>query len=119
VKIKSDMLVVARGYYDGRYDDLKIIPYNSDSFMVAVRNLPRECDRNPFRLTIADVAARRDIFAEQFVWSSGVSARGLQWDVPVSSLKSSGGVEFQLKLYSGNEDTPILARDFALEVPKQ
>jgi hypothetical protein len=118
VKLKSKMLVIALGYYDGRYDEAGKIPTNLEQFMIAVRELPRECDRNPFRLTVTPEDGRENLFEASFVWSSANPVRGQQFNVPLEPLKRSGAARFVAKLYSGQDEVPILTRDFKLEVPK-
>jgi hypothetical protein len=118
VKLSSSSLLVALDYYDGKYDTTKKISTALDSFLLVVRNLPRECDRNPFRVAIAPENGR-NIFEEEFVWSSDNPVRGESWEVPVELLKSTGAEKFVAKLYSGNGEQPILDRDFELEFPKR
>ena len=89
VKLKSDMLVVALDYYDGEYDETKKVPTTLDHFMVAVRKLPAECDRNPFRIAIAPEEGR-NLWEQEFVWSTNNSVRGEFWEVPLEPLKATG-----------------------------
>lgn len=119
VKLKSKMLVIALGYYDGRYDETSKIPANVEQFMIAVRELPRECDRNPFRLTVTQEDGRENLFDANFVWSSANPVRGQQFNVPLEPLRRSGASRFVAKLYSGQDEVPILTRDFKIEVPKE
>jgi hypothetical protein len=116
VKLKSDSLIVALDYYDGEYDKTNKVPTELDDFLLVVRNLPGECDRNPFRVAIAPEEGR-NIFEEEFVWSSNNPVRGQSWKVPVELLRSSGAEKFVAKLYSGAGEEPILDRDFKLDVP--
>lgn len=116
VKLKSSSLLVALDYYDGEYDDTKKIPFELDSFLLVVRKLPQQCDRNSFRVAIAPEDGR-NIFEEQFVWSSNNPVRGKSWKVPVELLKSAGAEKFVAKLYSGSGEEPILDRDFKLDLP--
>ena len=117
VKLSSSSLLVALDYYDGEYDTTKKISTAIDSFLLVVRKLPRECDRNPFRVAIAPEDGR-NIFEEEFVWSSDNPVRGKSWEVPMELLKSAGAEKFVAKLYSGNGEQPILDRDFELEPPE-
>jgi hypothetical protein len=117
VKLKSDMLLVALDYYDGEYDKAKKISTELDEFLLVVRKLPKECDRNPFRVAIAP-EDERNIFEEEFVWSSNNPARGQVFKVPVELLKSAGAEKFVAKLYSGANEEPLLDRDFKLEPPE-
>jgi hypothetical protein len=118
VKLKSDSLIVALDYYDGEYDQTKKVSTALDRFLLVVRELPKECDRNPFRVAIAPKDGR-NIFEEEFVWSSNNPVRGVSWEVPVELLKSAGAEEFVAKLYSGTGEEPILDRDFKLDVPDE
>ncbi|MFQ5805486.1 MAG: CsgG/HfaB family protein [Phycisphaerae bacterium] len=118
VKLKSDMLIVALDYYDGEYDKTKKVPTELDEFLVVVRRLPKQCDRNPFRVAIAPEEGR-NIWSEEFVWSSNNPVRGQAWKLPVELLKSSGDEKFVAKLYSGTGEEPLLEREFKLEPPGQ
>ena len=118
VKLKSDSLIVALDYYDGEYDKTKKISTELANFMLVVRKLPKECDRNPFRVAIAPEEGR-NLFEEEFVWTANNPVRGQTWQIPVELLKSSGEIKFVAKLYSGNGEQPILKRDFELEPPDE
>ncbi len=118
VKLKSDSLIVALDYYDGEYDKTKKISTELDEFLLAVRRLPGECDRNPFRVAIAPEEGR-NIWEQEFVWSANNPVRGQSWRVPVEALKSAGGEKFVAKLYSGGGEQPLLKREFELKPPKE
>ena len=118
VKLNGDSLIVALDYYDGEYDKTKKISTALDNFLLVVRQLPKECDRNPFRIAIAPEEGR-NIFEQEFVWTANNPVRGQSWQVPVALLKTSGAAKFSAKLYSGSGEEPILKRDFELESPKQ
>lgn len=117
VKLKSDMLVVATDYFDGRYDTFKDLPPSRPSFLVVVSDLPSECDRNRFKIAIAPKDERRNVFEQDFEWSDGLGKQGMTFEVPTSTLVDSGAIEFVAKLYSGDPE-PILERDFKLKVDK-
>ena len=118
VKLSSSSLIVALDYYDGEYDKAKKISTELDSFLLVVRKLPKECDRNPFRVAIAPEDGR-NILEEEFVWSSNNPVRGESWKIPVELLESTGAEKFVAKLYSGSGEEPILDRDFKLEPPEE
>lgn len=118
VKIKGDSLFTALDYYDGEYEKEKKIPLNVSKFLLVVRQLPQECDRNPFRVAIAPEGGR-NIFEEEFTWSAANPVRGQFWEVPLQMLTASSGNKFVAKLYSGNGEEPILQRDFELDKPKK
>lgn len=117
VKLKSDMLIVALDYYDGEYDKTKELSTELDEFLLVVRELPSECDRNTFRVAIAPEDGR-NIFEQEFVWSSNNPVRGQAFKVPVEVLKSAGQERFEAKLYSGSGEEPLLKRDFKLKPPE-
>ena len=118
VKLKSDMLVVALDYYDGEYDKTKKVPTTLDHFLVAVRKLPSECDQNPFRIAIAPEEGR-NLWEQEFTWTTNNSVRGQSWEVPVQLLDATGEEKFVVKLYGGNGEEPIIDRDFKLEPPDE
>ena len=118
VKLSSSSLIVALDYYDGEYDKTKKISTELDNFLLVVRKLPRQCDRNPFRVAIAPEDGR-NIFEEEFVWSSNNPVRGMSWEIPVELLKSSGAEKFVAKLYGGTGEEPLLDRDFKPEPPEK
>lgn len=117
VKLKSESLIVALDYYDGEYDKTKKVPTELDGFLLVIRKLPGQCDRNPFRVAIAPEEGR-NIWEEQFVWSSSNPVRGQSWEVPVELLKSAGSEKFVAKLYSASSEEPLLEREFKLEPPE-
>lgn len=117
VKLSSSSLLVALDYYDGEYDTTKKISTALDSFLLVVRKLPKQCDRNPFRVAVAPEDGR-NIFEEEFIWSSNNPVRGKSWEIPVELLKSTGAEKFVAKLYGGTGEEPLLDRDFELETPK-
>jgi hypothetical protein len=118
VKLKGDMLVVATAYFDGKYETPKRLPHGLDTFIVAVRELPEQCDRNNFRIAIAAQDGRENLWEEEFVWPGGAGAEGLSFRVPLDKLTTAGGAKFVAKLYSGREPEPILRREFAIEEAK-
>ncbi len=119
VKFKKDMLLVATDWYDGRYEDTKEIPITLPSFLLAVTELPDECDRNPFRVVITPEEGREQLFEEEFVWSKANPIRGISFTIPVETLKRTGMVDFVAKLYVEGNEEPLIERTFSLEVPKE
>ena len=117
-KVKGDSVFVALDYYDGEYEKVKKLPLNVPRFLLVVRQLPKECDRNNFRIAIAPEEGR-NIYEQEFVWSSANPVRGESWEVPLDLLTNTGGRKFVAKLYSGSGESPILTRDFELEEPKK
>lgn len=115
VKLDSDMLIVARDYYDGRYENARKLPLGLEEFVVAVIGLPRACDRNDFRVTVVPRGGRTEVFHAEFVWSANDAERGRQFRVPTKPLRENGAAEFTVKLYSGRDEAPLLTRDVALE----
>jgi len=118
VKLKSESLIVALDYYDGEYDKTKKVSTELDEFLLVVRELPKKCDRNPFRVAIAPEEGR-NLWEEQFVWSASNPVRGQSWKVPVELLRSSGAEKFVAKLYSAGSEQPLLKREFELKPPKE
>lgn len=118
VKLKSKMLVVARDYYDGEYDEIDAFPPTQEKLVIAVRNLPPECERNRFRLAVSPLKAR-NLWEEQFVWSSANPVRGIMFELPVARLMESGATEFTAKLYSADEEEPLLYRKFAVTTKEE
>jgi hypothetical protein len=120
VKLDSDCLITALDYYDGEYDKEEKIPTDVGKFLVVVRNLPRECDRNRFQVAIAPEDSR-NFWQEEFTWTANNPSRGMSWEIPIETLLASGAEElkFEAKLYSVGNDRPLLKRDFKLKVPKK
>lgn len=108
VRLKPAMLTLASGYFDGRYEELESIPRGLEHFLVVVRDLPRGCDYNRFRLVIR--SGQGETLAEQdFIWTGGAPA-GVTMDVPVSKLADAGGTKLQAELLSLGDDHPMLTR---------
>jgi len=119
VKFKSDMLLVATDYYDGHYRDAKKVPRTMSEFILAVRNLPEECDRNKFRVVVAEPEGRKDLFEQEFVWSGSSGPEGLSYKIPLDTLTATGAEKFVAKLYSAGNPEPLLQRSFSLETVKE
>ncbi len=118
VKFKGDMLIVATEYFDGRYDDRKLLPASLPGFLLVVRDLPRECDRNEFRVAIAEEEGRENLFEQTFVWSGTSGPEGVAFKIPMEALTKTGRDRFVAKLYSRAPE-PVITRKFKLELPKQ
>lgn len=118
VELDSDMLVVATNYLDGEYNEIRKVPSTREKILVAVRGLPKEAEFNGFRLVVA--TAEGDVlFEESFVWSGTNTVRGMQYEIPVRTLTATGGVEFAAKLYSGQDEEPVLTQSITIEYPKE
>lgn len=117
VKLKSDMLTLATGYYDGAYEKLKTVNPSLEKFLVVVGGLPAPCERNPFRVAIVEEGNREVLVEQEFIWT-GSSQRGVSIEVPVAKLVENGSSVFQAKLYSVGDDRPLLTREIQMEVPK-
>lgn len=115
VKLSGSMVIVATDYFDGRYSDTKKLPRSRSDFLLAVRNLPPECERNHFRVAISEKDGRANLFEEEFVWSGSSGPEGVSYRIPILVLTETGGERFVAKLYSGRDPEPILKREFALE----
>ena len=118
VKLKSDMLTISTGYYDGEYEKLKSVNPALEKFLVVVRDLPQPCERNPFRIAIVAEGSREVLMEQEFIWT-GAGQRGVSVEVPVKKLVENGAPLFQAKLYSIGDDRPLLTREIPLEVPKE
>lgn len=118
VELDTDMLVVALGYYDGKYEETNELLTTQDSFVVAVRNLPEECRRNRFRVAVSPLKAA-PLWQEEFVWTGNNAVRGESYTIPGKLLIDSGQTEFQAKFYSVGDDEPLLTQDITLVPPKE
>lgn len=118
VKLKGDMLAVATDYFDGRYRTTKKLPPTNAEFLLVVRDLPPECERNEFRVALAVQEGRENLFEEQFIWSGSLGPEGVSYKVPTTALTNTGAQKFVAKLYSGKDPQPILTREFSLDKPK-
>lgn len=114
VKLKGDMLTVATAYFDGKYTTAKKLPVDLAEFLLVVRDLPEECERNNFRVAIAELDGQQNLFEEEFVWSGSSGPEGMAYHVPTEKLVGSGGEKFVAKLYSAGNPEPILKREFSL-----
>lgn len=118
VELDQDMLAVATGYFDGRYETPKKLPRSASEFMLVVRDLPEECDRNNFRVAIAAQDGRENLWEEEFVWTGTAGPEGLTFTIPMTTLAAAGAEKFEAKLYSGRDPEPILRRGFSLAKPE-
>lgn len=118
VKLKKDTLVVATAYFDGKFEKSDKLGSDLDEFIVAVRALPEECDRNTFRVAISEAEGRENLWEQEFTWSGDLGDAGQQYHVPMSVLANSGAEKFVAKLYSGRQEKPIVTRPFRVTAPK-
>jgi hypothetical protein len=116
VKLKSKMLAIALDYYEGRYETTKKVPTTLEKFLLVLRDMPKSCDRNAFRVTIAEEEGREYLFEQELVWSGNRGS--VAFDVPVSALAATGGEKFVAKLFAVGNPEPILDRDFELVPPE-
>lgn len=114
VKFSSKMLVVAFTYYDASYDETKQVYRTQKEFVVAVRNLPWQCERHKFKLAVG-LRKGRDIWSEPFIWSSNEPARGVMFRVPIDLLAATGDEKFELRLYGPGGTAPVEDRSFKLK----
>ncbi len=115
VEFNEDSLIVATGYFDGRYHEEDRLPPGLDEVLLAVVDLPSECDRNAFRVAIAPEEVPRNIFeSEAFVWSRGLGAEGERFSVPIDVLHDAAVPTFVAKLYSVGNPEPVIERPFEL-----
>jgi hypothetical protein len=117
VKLKGDMLIVATDYFDGRYATPKKLPRDVPEFLLVVRNLPETCERNSFRVALAEADGRENLFEQEFTWSGSLGPEGASFRVPLETLTKTGAEKFIAKVYSDKDPQPILTREFALEAP--
>lgn len=119
VEFEKDNVLVAMGYFDGRYDEVRRLSRAEAAFLVVVRDLDEACDGNRFMVAVAEHEGRANLFeSPEFVWSPGAGPRGVPFEVPVSILTDSGGEEFVAKLYSVGNPEPVVERRFELEREK-
>lgn len=114
VELDAKMLIIATGYFDGRYETPKRLPRDIESFMVVIRSLQAACERNDFRVGISAVEGNENLWEETFTWSGTTGPQGITFTVPLETLLTSGAPQFVVKLYSGQDPQPILRREFAL-----
>lgn len=112
VKFKSDMLLVASEYFDGRYRETRRIAPTSDEVIIAVVGLPRVCDGNRFRVAVSAAGGRENLAEQEFLWGPGVPPEGVQLRMPTELLTRSGATQFVAKLYSVGDPTPKLEKPF-------
>lgn len=117
--IDSDCLLVAAEYYEGKYDKLKKIPVTLDEILLVATDLPRECDRNTFRLAISPKDERGYLVEHEFVWSPSLGRRGEVVRVPIALLAESGYEKFTAKLFAVGNEEPVADRDFELVQPEE
>jgi hypothetical protein len=119
IKLSSDCLVIASGYFEGKYEELKKVPTTLQNILLVARNLPKAADRNQFKLAIAPADGREYLFEHEFTWSPSQGKRGEAVEVPVSKLLENGGKTFVAKLFAAGDEQPILEKEFSLQAPKE
>lgn len=119
LEFDRDMLIVATGYYDGRYETVTKVPWGADKLLIAAVGLPPEAQKNEFRLELATVRSKEVLGAESFTWAGTNGKRGVVLEVPGEKLKQTDETEFVAKLFAEGDDEPVLTQVFTLERPKQ
>ncbi|MGE0482228.1 MAG: CsgG/HfaB family protein [Phycisphaerae bacterium] len=119
IKLDSDMLFIALDYFEGAYDEASRVPSTLEEVLVVVRDLPKECERNAFRIAVTPRDERRNLAEFPLTWSSSDPKRGQSFALPVRALREAGGEEFVAKLFSEGDPEPILTRGFMLTYPKE
>lgn len=117
VKLHSDSLIVASGFFDGKYDKIDKVQASSGRFLVVVRELPAECDRNRFRIAVALDDAKQNAIERDFVYEHNDGPRGVEIEIPVAELLplvKDRKAKFYVKLYNGRDTKPLLDRSFKL-----
>ncbi|MFH1748075.1 MAG: CsgG/HfaB family protein [Planctomycetota bacterium] len=115
--ISGDCLLIAAMYYEGRYDKIKKVPRTLDEILLVATGLPRECDRNTFRLAISSKDEHGYLVEHEFIWSPSLGQRGEVVRVPVTLLAESGHEKFTAKLFVVGNEEPVVERDFELVEP--
>ena len=118
VSLDSDCLIVATGYFEGSYEDEDKIETNVPELLLVVRDLPRSCDRNNFRVTISVRDDYEYLVEHEFTWSPSIGRRGEVVTVPVATLAQTGAEKFVAKLFSQGDEHPVLERKFELVEPE-
>jgi hypothetical protein len=119
VKLDGDCLIVATGYYEGRYEETSKVPTNVAEILLVARDLPKPCDRNDFRLAISPKDGTEYLVEHEFTWSPSLGKRGVAVAVPVADLVAAGGEKFVAKLFSIGNEAPIIEREFKLVEPEE
>lgn len=119
VSLDEDNLLVALDYFEGEYEDTDKVPISLDEFLVVVRDLPGQTERNHFRVAVAEEDGRQNLIEHEFVWSRNLGNRGEVLVVPVELLRATGAEKFEAKLYVAGNDAPVVKRDFELDIPDE
>ena len=118
IDLDSDCLIVATGYFEGKYEDTDEVAKNLPEMLLVVRDLPRACDRNNFRVTVSVRDEYEYLVEHEFTWSPSMGRRGEVVRVPVATLAQTGAEKFVAKLFSEGDEHPIRERKFKLVEPE-
>ncbi len=119
VDLKTSMLIVATGYFDGRFDEAKRISPDAGELLIAVAGLPQACDGNDFLVAVSAEAGRENIYEKGFTWTRGIGREGLQFRIPLDTLLAKGGERFVAKLYAKGDPEPKLVKPFLVAADKK
>ncbi len=115
VKFDKDSLLVATGFFDGKYDEEKKLARGLGEFMLVVVDLSEACDRNDFKVGVSAEDGRVNLYeSDAFTWSSSSGRQGMSFTVPMDALSSAGSNKFVAKLYSVGNPEPVITRPFEL-----
>lgn len=118
VDLKTSMLAVATGYFDGRFDETRRVPPDAGEIIVAVRGLPPACDGNDFVVAVSAEEGRENLFEKGLTWTRGIGREGLQFRIPLDTLLVRGGERFVAKLYAKGDPEPKLIKPFVIAAEK-
>lgn len=110
IEISKDALRVASRYYDGKWQEAKEFDASTPTLYVVIA-LPREADRNTFRLVIVPKGGETIIAEQEIRWDKAYAERGYEFS-PGDIAARGGPGEYTVKFYSG--EVPVLTRDFRI-----
>jgi hypothetical protein len=80
--------------------------------MFVVVELPAECDKNDFKITIVRKDQREDLAVQKVRWSRQNKSFGYEFN-PSEIAAAGGGVgEYEIKFYSGPD--PVIRKKFKI-----
>ncbi|MCH8804804.1 MAG: hypothetical protein IH986_01795 [Planctomycetes bacterium] len=120
-KYRSNMLRIAVDFYRGEYEEQRKIPLYAEKVILIVRDLPHQCERGKFTLTLTPKDGGARLIEHTFIWSPAVGKRGETAEIAIGDLKATGQTKFTAALYAGTDTGAkhLIDHDFKLEQPDE
>lgn len=110
IQVRPNALRTSSEYYDGKWTACSSFPASGEAMFVVV-TLPKEADRNRFRIVVVPKDQRKEVVAQDILWDKK-DCNGCGYRFSPKEIATTGGGpgKYTVKFYSG--PAPVLMCDF-------